>query len=119
MVRSSQHQTENVYVSEAGGVVRESQHGRTDGRNQLRELRQVVGRFEVYSDAGISGAQGRNGRPGLVLAVIAERPDLTLMETVAELRKSRRREGGDRESEGDTALPRRKGPGVLAEARRP
>jgi Resolvase, N terminal domain len=34
------------------------------------ELRQVAGRrgwdvVEVYSDAGISGAKGRNGRPGL------------------------------------------------------
>src|SRR4051812_5802152 len=38
--------------------------------NQLRELRQVAERrgwdvIEVYSDAGISGAKGRNGRPGL------------------------------------------------------
>src|SRR5437763_15026651 len=38
--------------------------------NQIRELRQVSGRrgwhvVEVYSDAGISGAKGRNGRPGL------------------------------------------------------
>ena len=38
--------------------------------NQVRELRQVAGRrgwdvVEVYSDAGISGAKGRNGRPGL------------------------------------------------------
>src|SRR6478752_3690669 len=38
--------------------------------NQKRELRQVAGRrgwdvVEVYSDAGISGAKGRNGRPGL------------------------------------------------------
>ena len=38
--------------------------------NQIRELRQVAGRrgwdvVEVYSDAGISGAKGRNGRPGL------------------------------------------------------
>src|SRR6516225_10500052 len=35
--------------------------------NQIRELRQVVGWdvVEVYSDAGISGAKGRNGRPGL------------------------------------------------------
>jgi DNA invertase Pin-like site-specific DNA recombinase len=38
--------------------------------NQVRELRQVAGRrgwdvIEVYSDAGISGAKGRNGRPGL------------------------------------------------------
>jgi len=38
--------------------------------NQIRELRQVAGRrgwdvIEVYSDAGISGAKGRNGRPGL------------------------------------------------------
>jgi DNA invertase Pin-like site-specific DNA recombinase len=38
--------------------------------NQIRELRQVAGRrgwevIGVYSDAGISGAKGRNGRPGL------------------------------------------------------
>jgi Resolvase, N terminal domain len=38
--------------------------------NQIRELRQVAKRrgwdvAEVYSDAGISGAKGRNGRPGL------------------------------------------------------
>ena len=38
--------------------------------NQMRELRQVAVRrgwdvVEVYSDAGISGAKGRNGRPGL------------------------------------------------------
>src|SRR5499427_8069954 len=38
--------------------------------NQMRELRQVAKRrgwdvVEVYSDAGISGAKGRNGRPGL------------------------------------------------------
>jgi DNA invertase Pin-like site-specific DNA recombinase len=38
--------------------------------NQIRELRQVAGRrgwvvVEVYSDAGISGVKGRNGRPGL------------------------------------------------------
>jgi DNA invertase Pin-like site-specific DNA recombinase len=38
--------------------------------NQIRELRQVARRrgwdvVEVYSDASISGAKGRNGRPGL------------------------------------------------------
>ena len=38
--------------------------------NQIRELRQIAGRrgwdvAEVYNDAGISGAKGRNGRPGL------------------------------------------------------
>ena len=38
--------------------------------NQMRELRQVAGRrgwevAAVYNDAGISGAKGRNGRPGL------------------------------------------------------
>jgi DNA invertase Pin-like site-specific DNA recombinase len=38
--------------------------------NQIRELRQVAKRrgwdvVEVYKDAGISGAKGRNGRPGL------------------------------------------------------
>ncbi len=38
--------------------------------NQTRELRQVAKRrgwdvVEVYNDAGISGAKGRNGRPGL------------------------------------------------------
>src|SRR5215472_16963064 len=37
--------------------------------NQIRELRQVAKRrgwdvVEVYSDAGVSGAKGRNGRPG-------------------------------------------------------
>jgi DNA invertase Pin-like site-specific DNA recombinase len=45
----------------------------TDGQtveNQIRELRQVAQRrgwevVEVYNDAGISGAKGRNGRPGL------------------------------------------------------
>jgi DNA invertase Pin-like site-specific DNA recombinase len=40
--------------------------------NQLRELRQVAERrgwevVEVYNDAGISGAKGRDGRPGLDL----------------------------------------------------
>src|SRR5262245_20441922 len=38
--------------------------------NQVRELRRVAKRrgwdvVEVYKDAGISGAKGRNGRPGL------------------------------------------------------
>src|SRR6476469_950132 len=38
--------------------------------NQIRELRQVAERrgwevIQVYSDAGISGAKSRNGRPGL------------------------------------------------------
>jgi DNA invertase Pin-like site-specific DNA recombinase len=38
--------------------------------NQIRELRQVAERrgwevIGVYNDAGISGAKGRNGRPGL------------------------------------------------------
>src|SRR5262245_65461579 len=38
--------------------------------NQIRELRQVAERrgwdvVEVYRDAGISGAKGRNGRAGL------------------------------------------------------
>jgi DNA invertase Pin-like site-specific DNA recombinase len=38
--------------------------------NQIRELRQVGKRrgwdvMEAYSDAGISGTKGRNGRPGL------------------------------------------------------
>jgi Resolvase, N terminal domain len=38
--------------------------------NQIRELRQVAKRrgwdvVDVYKDAGISGAKGRNGRPGL------------------------------------------------------
>ena len=45
----------------------------TDARTvetQIRELRQIAGRrgwdvAEVYNDAGISGAKGRNGRPGL------------------------------------------------------
>ena len=40
--------------------------------NQLRELRQVAERrgwevVEVYNDAGISGAKGRENRPGLDL----------------------------------------------------
>jgi DNA invertase Pin-like site-specific DNA recombinase len=43
----------------------------TDGQtveNQIRELRQVAQRrgwqvVDVYNDAGISGAKGRNGRP--------------------------------------------------------
>lgn len=38
--------------------------------NQIRELRQIAERrgwdvAEIYNDAGISGAKGRNGRPGL------------------------------------------------------
>ncbi len=38
--------------------------------NQIRELRQIAERrgwevIETYQDAGISGAKGRNGRPGL------------------------------------------------------
>ena len=38
--------------------------------NQVRELRQIAERrgwqvIEQYSDAGISGAKGRDGRPGL------------------------------------------------------
>src|SRR5262245_7145936 len=38
--------------------------------NQIRELRQIAGRrgwegAEEYHDAGISGAKGRNQRPGL------------------------------------------------------
>ena len=38
--------------------------------NQIRELRQVAERrgwevIQVYSDAGISGAKSRNGRPEL------------------------------------------------------
>jgi DNA invertase Pin-like site-specific DNA recombinase len=45
----------------------------TDGQtveNQVRELRQIADRrgwtiVETYSDAGISGAKGRNHRPGL------------------------------------------------------
>ena len=49
--------------------VRVSTDAQTVG-NQIRELRQVAKRrgwdvVEVYSDAGISGAKGRNGRPGL------------------------------------------------------
>jgi DNA invertase Pin-like site-specific DNA recombinase len=40
--------------------------------NQVRELRQIAERrgweiVEQYSDAGISGSKGRNGRPGLDL----------------------------------------------------
>ena len=38
--------------------------------NQVRELRQIAERrgwevVEQYSDAGISGSKGRDGRPGL------------------------------------------------------
>ena len=38
--------------------------------NQIRELSQVAERrgwevIEIYRDAGISGAKGRDGRPGL------------------------------------------------------
>src|SRR5258705_11550712 len=56
-------------VKRAGLYVRVSTDAQTV-ENQIRELRQVAGRrgwdvVEVYSDAGISGAKGRNGRPGL------------------------------------------------------
>src|SRR6266480_5648541 len=49
--------------------VRVSTDAQTLG-NQIRELRQVAERrgwdvVEVYRDAGISGAKGRAGRPGL------------------------------------------------------
>jgi DNA invertase Pin-like site-specific DNA recombinase len=55
---------------EARGVVRAGQHGRTDaGKSNPRASasRQAawLGRRGCYSDAGISGAKGRNGRPGL------------------------------------------------------
>src|SRR5258705_3467249 len=56
-------------VKRAGLYVRVSTDAQTV-ENQIRELRQVASRrswdvVEVYSDAGISGAKGRNGRPGL------------------------------------------------------
>src|SRR5262249_21247905 len=49
--------------------VRDSTDGQTV-ENQVRELRQIAERrgwevVETYSDAGISGAKGRNHRPGL------------------------------------------------------
>ena len=55
---------------EARGLIREGQHGRADGRKsnpRASASRQTPGWdvVEVYSDAGISGAKGRNGRPGL------------------------------------------------------
>ena len=53
----------------AGMYVRVSTDAQTL-ENQIRELRRVAERrgwdvVEVYRDAGISGAKGRNGRPGL------------------------------------------------------
>ena len=56
-------------VSRAALYVRVSTDAQTL-ENQIRELRQVAERrgwdvVEVYRDAGISGAKGRNGRPGL------------------------------------------------------
>ena len=63
-----EHRTSNV-EHEARRVVRESEHRRTDGRKPNprasgKSLRDADG-VEVYSDAGTSGAKGRNGRPGL------------------------------------------------------
>jgi DNA invertase Pin-like site-specific DNA recombinase len=72
MLRYSQHQAEDVLMSStkrAALYVRVSTDAQTL-ENQIRELRQVAERrgwdvVEVYRDAGISGAKGRNGRPGL------------------------------------------------------
>jgi len=69
--------------------------------NQIRELRQVARRrgwdvVEVYSDAGISGAKGRNGRPGLdsMLKDASRRKfDIVMAWAIARLPPGRR--GGD------------------------
>ena len=55
---------------EARGVVRAGQHGSGKRDPVPAGLRRVAKRrgwdvVEVYRDAGISGAKGRNGRPGL------------------------------------------------------
>jgi len=67
--RNTRLRTPNV-KHEAHGVVRASSTDAQTLENQIRELRQVAERrgwdvVEVYRDAGISGAKGRNGRPGL------------------------------------------------------
>ena len=66
----TQRQTEDgMSHKRAALYVRVSSDAQTV-ENQIRELRQAAGRrgwdvVEVYRDAGISGAKGRNGRPGL------------------------------------------------------
>jgi hypothetical protein len=61
----------NDKASEAGRIVCASQHRCAQTvENQIRELSQVAERrgwevVEIYRDAGISGAKGRDGRPGL------------------------------------------------------
>jgi len=70
--QASPHQAKDPLMSStkrAALYVRVSTDAQTV-ENQIRELRQVARRrgwdvVEVYSDAGISGAKGRNGRPGL------------------------------------------------------
>ena len=57
-------------VQQARGAVREGQHGRPDSRKSNPRASASCWRrgwdvVEVYNDAGISGAKGRNGRPGL------------------------------------------------------
>src|SRR6266480_5973796 len=70
MVRSSHHKQRTPMSAKCAALyVRVSTDAQTV-ENQIRELRQVAARrgwdvVEVYSDAGISGAKGRNGRPGL------------------------------------------------------
>jgi predicted site-specific integrase-resolvase len=71
MLRSSKPEQRKLMSStnRAALYVRVSTDAQTV-ENQIRELRQVAKRrgwdvVEVYSDAGISGAKGRNGRPGL------------------------------------------------------
>ena len=71
MLRSSkpEQRTPNV-KHEARGVVPEGQHGRADGgksnpRASTSRARRGWDVVEVYSDASISGAKARNGRPGL------------------------------------------------------
>jgi DNA invertase Pin-like site-specific DNA recombinase len=47
-----------------GIYIRVSTDGQTTA-NQRRELEAVAGRVGIYEDAGISGAKGRDKRPGL------------------------------------------------------
>src|SRR6516162_4966696 len=62
--RNTRLRTPNV-KHEARGVVRASQHGRTDGRKPNPRASASRWAPRMGSDAGISGAKGRNGRPGL------------------------------------------------------
>src|SRR5262250_289927 len=67
--RSTKPRTPMSSTKRAALYVRVSTDAQTV-ENQIRELRQVAKRrgwdvVEVYSDAGISGAKGRNRRPGL------------------------------------------------------